>query len=285
MISKWKKDAKNIEDAVSQKHKRLLKKIRLSTRHKNLSKQLHQRFATARSFLMSGFTLLPIKLTKKCMELTLLDCQKVWLLTLSRVTTLNYAETTEKNGQQVCMFASLTWYTTLREGLIKTGSHLPLHDRKSGRFTPERRFNVDQVPMPFAIDSKTTYEVNLSKAEKRDHRVWVTNPGSGLGKRQCTLQVCISPESKVRIAFIFRGYGKRISADKIRAYHPDVDVYWQEKAWADTKFSVEWVRQTLKEGIKPLEGKEFFLFCDSFTAQVNEEFLQAVRKINGINGN
>ena len=94
------------------------------------------------------------------------------------------------------------------------------------RFTPERRFNVDQVSMPFAIDSKTTYQVNLSKAEKRDHRVWVANPRSGLDKCQCTLQVCISPESKVRIAIIFHGPGKRISADEIKAYQPDVDVYW-----------------------------------------------------------
>ena len=36
LLSKWKKNAKSIEDAVDQKHKKLLKKIRPSTRHKNL---------------------------------------------------------------------------------------------------------------------------------------------------------------------------------------------------------------------------------------------------------
>ena len=110
----------------------------------------------------------------------------------------------------------------------------------------------------------------------------VTYPGSGLDKCQCTLQVCISPESKVRIAIIFGGSGKRISAYEIKVYDPDVDVYWLEKAWADTKFSVKWVRQTLKERTKPLESKEFVLFCDNLTAQVSKEFLQAVREINGI---
>ena len=109
---------------------------------------------------------------------------------------------------------------------------------------------------------------SISKAEKRDLRVWLTNPGSGLDKCQCTLQVCISPES--------------ISADEIKAYHPDINVYWQEKAWADTKFSVDWVRQTLKEVTKPLEGKEFVLFWDNLTAQISEEFLQTVREINRI---
>lgn len=76
----------------------------------------------------------------------------------------------------------MTWHTTLCEGLIKMGSHLPYHDIKWERFTPERRCNVDQVPMHFANDNKTAYEINLSKAEKRGHRVWVTYPGSGLDK-------------------------------------------------------------------------------------------------------
>jgi len=115
---------------------------------------------------------------------------------------------------------------------------LPYYDKKWGRFTPNRRFNVDQVPMPFAIDSKTTYEIEVPKGKKRDHRVWIANPGSGLENRQYTLQVCISPESKIHIAIIFRGSGKRIPADEIKAYHLDVDVYWQANAWADTLFSV-----------------------------------------------
>ena len=49
LLPKWKKNAKSIEDAVDQKHKKLLKKIRPSTRHKNLFEKLHQRFRTARS--------------------------------------------------------------------------------------------------------------------------------------------------------------------------------------------------------------------------------------------
>ena len=176
----------------------------------------------------------------------------------------------------------LTWHTTLCEGLIKTGGQLPYYDKKWERFEPKRRFNVDQVPMSFAIDTKSTYEVNVPKEDRRNHRVWVAHPGSGLEKRQCTLQVCTSPECKVRIAIIFRSSEKRISSDEIKAYHPDVDVYWQGNAWADTTLSVEWVKQTLKEGIKQLDRKKFVLFCDNVKTQVSYEFLQAVRKINGI---
>ena len=182
----------------------------------------------------------------------------------------------KEKGQQVISSKLMTWHTASCEGLIKMGSHLPYHDIKWGRFTPERRFNVDQVPMPLPMTTK-----QLRKSIYRKPKS-VTYPGSGLDKCQCTLQVCISPESKVRIAIIFGGSGKRISAYEIKVYDPDVDVYWLEKAWADTKFSVKWVRQTLKERTKPLEGKEFVLFCDNLTAQVSKEFLQAVREINGI---
>ena len=63
-----------------------------------------------------------------------------------------------------------------------------------------------------------------------------SHPAPGLEKRQCSLQICIGPvNNKFRIAIIFRGKGKRISAAEYAAYHKDVDIYWQENAWADTK--------------------------------------------------
>lgn len=41
-------------------------------------------------------------------------------------------------------------------------------------------FNLEQVPMPFAIDCETTNEVNIKKEGKRNHRVFAVNPGSGV---------------------------------------------------------------------------------------------------------
>ena len=209
LLSKWKKDAKNIKDAVAQKQRRLLKKIRPSTRHKDLFKQLHQKFATARSkgrkVSYAWFYATANKVNKemhgtdsprllKSVVTRFIKSYNIKLRPVQRKKTVNTLSHLPK---------LMTWHTTLREGLIKTGSHLAYYDTKWGRFTPERRFNVDQMPMPFVIDSKTTNEINLSKAEKHDHRVWVANPGSGLDKNQCTLRVCISPESKARIAIIF----------------------------------------------------------------------------------
>ena len=58
---------------------------------------------------------------------------------------------------------------------------------KWGRWKPERRFNVDQVPCPFIIDQDRTYD------EKGSSSVWISQPGNGLDMRQFTLQLCICP--------------------------------------------------------------------------------------------
>ena len=139
--------------------------------------------------------------------------------------------------------------------------------------------------MPFTIDSKTTYERKLPRGEQRQQRTWVSTPGPGLDKRQCTLQICFAPEGPpVRIGIIFRGTGKRVSTDETNAYHKDVDVYWQANAWADVNFSVNWVTRTLKPAVINTSetNKEFVLFCDNLSAQTNELFLSEVRKLNGI---
>ena len=119
----------------------------------------------------------------------------------------------------------MKWYCEIREGLTKTRSHRPSIDPKWGRYTPDKRVNVDQVPLPFAIDRKTPYQES-APARRGDHKVWVRQPASGLEKRQCSLQVCFSPvKDKCRIAIIFRDTGKRISEDEKAAYHKGVDVY------------------------------------------------------------
>ena len=117
------------------------------------------------------------------------------------------------------------WHLKLREGLIKSkpNGNRQLHPTW-GRFRPSMRYNLDQVPMAFCLQTNNTYE----KGDVgRYERVWCANPGSGLDKRQCTLQVCFSPENnQLKIEVIFRGSGQRIKAQEQAAYHRSVDVYW-----------------------------------------------------------
>ena len=62
--------------------------------------------------------------------------------------------------------ALMKWHSSLREGLVKTGANLPQYDRQWGRFPPDKRFNVDQVPLPFAINRTTTYEETTMKESR-----------------------------------------------------------------------------------------------------------------------
>ena len=76
-------------------------------------------------------------------------------------------------------------------------------------------FNVDQSPLPFVIDHERTYEIIEAK-EKRYNKVWIQQPGSGLDKRQCMLQVCVRAEGEqTKLAIIFRGTGKGIKETEI----------------------------------------------------------------------
>ena len=76
-------------------------------------------------------------------------------------------------------------------------------------------------------------------------------------KRQYAPQICTRADVKQpRIAVIFRCKGKRVHPDEKAAWHPDVDVLWQENAWADTTVLVNWVNTTLKPVVENLEKHE-----------------------------
>jgi hypothetical protein len=146
---------------------------------------------------------------------------------------------------------------------------------KWGRFSPRLRFNADQVPLPFVVEQNRTWESKGSKS------VWLLQPGGGaLSKRQATLLLffCADPSVVCRPAIIFRGMGKRIKASERAAWHPDIDVYFQAKAWADTPMMVAWAGNTMRAAV-PGPGKEMaLLLCDNLKAHAAEPFLSAARR-------
>ena len=169
------------------------------------------------------------------------------------------------------------WHALTRERLIRTGRG-DSYDGKWGRFLPKQRFNVDQTPMPFVIDTKRTYE---QIQYKHTEKIWIAQPGSGLNKRQCTIQITRAAGEQPRIAIIFRGAGKIVRADEKLAWHRDVDVYWQKNAWADTEFSINWAQNTLAKSVADLE--RFALFLDNLTAQESDSFKKAVSDLKDVN--
>ena len=72
---------------------------------------------------------------------------------------------------------------------------------------------------------------------------------------------------------IFRGRGKGIKETERLAYHPDVDIYFQKNAWADTEVFVQWVNKTLAKAVEGLD--HYSLFLDNLTAQQTTDFKEA----------
>ena len=87
------------------------------------------------------------------------------------------------------------------------------YDVKWGCFTPTECINVDPSPLPLALDVKKTYD--YVEPKDKHHNTWISQPGSGLDKRQCSLQVMFLVTGKQPpISIIFRGKGMPISKMK-----------------------------------------------------------------------
>eukprot|EP00795_Rhopilema_esculentum_P014366 gene14366-5413_t len=119
-----------------------------------------------------------------------------------------------------------------------------VNHKKWGRWVPERRFNVDQVPLPFVVDQGMTYDLKGSTS------VWISQSASGLDRRQCTLQLCIQPTEKQNVppAIIFRGKGN-VKPAELQSYDKRVHIYWQDNGWMDSAVATQWVKNTFGPAI------------------------------------
>eukprot|EP00794_Sanderia_malayensis_P003861 gene3861-4397_t len=202
MVLTWVKTEQKITDAAVDKHRKMMKKIRPSTRHKQVFVKLYQKFLQARSKemrisfasrtqmlgrLTRNSTKAPNQMLKSSQNLQPSILQKKHKIKLRRIQRKKRAEETS------FLPGMIGWHTILSEGLIKIGSTKPSYDSKWGRFRPCNPFNVDQVQMPFAIDCKTTYEKYFTWGEQRNNQTRVCTLGPQLDRRQCTLRVCLAP--------------------------------------------------------------------------------------------
>ena len=150
---------------------------------------------------------------------------------------------------------------------------------KYGRFAARNRYHMDQIPLPFVFSSKRTLHL------KGSSEVPIRHPhGSGLEKRQCTLQLCIRAEGpqNIRPLIIFRGQG-HVSADELAFYAgmTYITVLWQQKAWADRRVMMDWLG-TFNEDIggDPATREEVMLGMDQHGSQMVDEFLEGMQESN-----
>ena len=80
------------------------------------------------------------------------------------------------------------------------------------------------MPLAFVCGQDSNYETEGT------NQVWISQPASGLEKRQATLQLCVRAEGEhaIKPSIIFRGQGKVQLLEK-SMYDERVDVYFKKQ--------------------------------------------------------
>ena len=126
------------------------------------------------------------------------------------------------------------------------------------------------------------YHVHLSSTKNvhmmRKEPIVYGSPNQVVDKRQCTLQLYISPEDEQHVppAIIFRGKGNVSKIEK-DADDKQVHVYWQKNAWMDRSVALNCLKQTFAPAVD--KSSENFLFLDNLGCQMTEEFQATFREL------
>ena len=149
-------------------------------------------------------------------------------------------------------------------------------DLVHGRFTPRQTWNVDQVPLDEDEKDTRTYEQKGAS----DVYVKSANPSNSGVSRFGTMQVLVRAENPQpqKIAVIFFGKGQRIKNQEKRAYHKNVDVYFQPRAWADGDFCIKWALKTFKNEVSRADvaGGQHILWMDNLSSQKDDKFIKVL---------
>jgi hypothetical protein len=152
-----------------------------------------------------------------------------------------------------------------------------------GRWLPQDRFSLDQVPCNMVEGDMRTYNEKGDKVH-----VWVAGAGNGdESKRYCTLQlvVCfVNGDTAARYRgqpwpeICFRGKGMRISQREKDAWHPKVWVRFQPKAWYDAetcnRYATERFPTITSEARR--QNRESVLLTDNLHGQTTDDFKEAL---------
>ena len=139
-----------------------------------------------------------------------------------------------------------------------------------GRFLPERRYNMDQVPLPFVVGQDhtfTTYD---------DDDVHIKCPKEALRKRQFTMHVVVNAGTGEKgacwVDLVCKGLGKRIRRAEKDLWNGNVGMFWQKNAWVDTEVMIQLAEKFVRHK-NEMHGEDVWviLYCDNLRAHLATE--------------
>ena len=135
-----------------------------------------------------------------------------------------------------------------------------------GRFPPSKRYNLDQVPLPFVVSQEFTFTL------QEDSNVHITCPNEALRKRCWTMHVVVNAgdgdDRHAWVDLVSKGTGKRIKAEEKARYDNTVDMYWQKNAWVDTKVMLELASKFVREKKRRHGDDWVVLYADNLSAHL-----------------
>ena len=138
-----------------------------------------------------------------------------------------------------------------------------------GRFSPSKRYNMDQVPLPFVVSQEFTFTLH------EDKNIHITCPNEALRKRQWTMHVIVNAgEGDTRHAWVdlvSKGTGTRIKAEEKARYSPQVEMFWQTNAWVDGQVMIKLAEKFVEEKIRRHGSEWIVLYADNLSAHLNTE--------------
>ena len=142
MVTTWVQNERKIIDTVVDRHMRLMKKIRPSTKHKQLFVKLNQKFLQAKSKgLRVSFAWIYVNARKVQAELNqsiqsdekVIPKSAIFSFIKKYGIKLRRIQRKKRANKTNFLPGMIGWHATLREGLIKTGNTKPSYDNKWGK--------------------------------------------------------------------------------------------------------------------------------------------------------
>ena len=165
LVSKWLKNKDSIIAAAAEKHRKLYAKQRKSTNYLEMYRLL---FDQLKTFHDKGRKVIFNWQWSKARSIQrdLIGGDKVIVRKhviaafLRKYNVRMCARQCNRSKPKEAFRADLMkWHSTVREQLVRMCAGSEAYDAKWGSFLPFQRFNVDQSPIPFVVDSKKAYEI------------------------------------------------------------------------------------------------------------------------------
>ena len=175
LASKWLKDKDSIIAAATDKHRKLYAKQRKSTKYLELYRLLFNQLKAAHhKGRKVNFNWLWSKACPTQRDLIGGDkviVRKHVITTFLRkyIVRMRACQRNRSKPKEAFRADLMKWHNTVRERLVRMGAGSEADDAKWDRFLPSQRFNVNQSPMPFVVDSKKKIKLLNWKISIKKH--------------------------------------------------------------------------------------------------------------------